>query len=847
MLLNNNLKICRRLVGRDFYFHRIKNLILIVAAALVMGLYSFLFLLGNSVEDAFLLNYQYTYGSTSHILYTGLTEEEADLLAQNSSIKSSVRISTVGQLSDPLLGQRSVKLAVTDRDYARTVLSVPETGNLPQGQGQIAMDEFTMDSLGILHEIGAPVTLQWTDANGQEHTSEFTLCGWWASPTNFSEACAWISADTAKTLMPDYDSSVSPNITLGVTLYQPKDLESQAARILSEQGLFEASYTTNLAYNQARMEQASGQARPFYEPAVLVIICGFLMIYGIVHVTGEKDDGFFAGLKALGMTPRQLRYFLGAKAFCVTLSGLIPGAVIGFLIHLAVTSRVVIGLDENPAIYFLSWQPFALAGIFTAATVILAYLLPLLKMSGKLPMQLMRESGKRFLKKSHRTDGRVSILRLAVRTLGRGLPRTLITVCVMLLSVLMLCSVWTQYVSIKEEIYMEAMSPWDYSITDGSAYLSVQQYNQDNLAITDETVMEIARRPEVTSVSALKSHEVTLKASPELSKRLSDYYNEAEPGSDISRREEMAGYPDWQDGLSRLEKTGEYIGIIVSLERDYLEHFLEENVFTSGAYDEDAFESGDYVLAAGANARGISSPAAGESITLEGREFTVLGSTTLASTLLSGGNSHEAAFCLYYFVPPKVFDAMFPGQGIRQMAVNIDHSCQDSFESYLDEYAQGMYRGIEITRRSEYQENFVSARLNTVLASLIVGGVFSAIALVNFMNLLAAKTISRKQEFAVYESLGMSRSQLKQMVLLEGILYAALMAVIILPVSTLFEYFIMPGIIENMGSWVMVYTFTLIPVALLLPLIAVVSVAVPILCLRFITRGSIIQRLHVIE
>ena len=72
-------------------------------------------------------------------------------------------------------------------------MSVPETGNLPQGQGQIAMDEFTMDSLGILHEIGAPVTLQWTDANGQEHTSEFTLCGWWASPTNFSEACAWIS------------------------------------------------------------------------------------------------------------------------------------------------------------------------------------------------------------------------------------------------------------------------------------------------------------------------------------------------------------------------------------------------------------------------------------------------------------------------------------------------------------------------------------------------------------------------------------------------------------------------------------------------------------------------------
>lgn len=51
-------------------------------------------------------------------------------------------------------------------------------------------------------------------------------------------------------------------------------------------------------------------ARPFYEPAVLVVICGFFMIYGIVHVTAEGDEGFFAGLKALGMTPRQIRSLL---------------------------------------------------------------------------------------------------------------------------------------------------------------------------------------------------------------------------------------------------------------------------------------------------------------------------------------------------------------------------------------------------------------------------------------------------------------------------------------------------------------------------------------------------------
>ena len=50
MLVNNNLNICGRLVRRDFRFHRVKNLILILACALVTGLYSFVFLLAGSIE-----------------------------------------------------------------------------------------------------------------------------------------------------------------------------------------------------------------------------------------------------------------------------------------------------------------------------------------------------------------------------------------------------------------------------------------------------------------------------------------------------------------------------------------------------------------------------------------------------------------------------------------------------------------------------------------------------------------------------------------------------------------------------------------------------------------------------
>lgn len=92
MLANNNLTICRTLIRRDFRSHRIQNCILTLAAALVTALYTFVFLLGNFVESYYLLQYQYLFGSTSQILYTGLTGQQADAVAGNARVRSSVQI-----------------------------------------------------------------------------------------------------------------------------------------------------------------------------------------------------------------------------------------------------------------------------------------------------------------------------------------------------------------------------------------------------------------------------------------------------------------------------------------------------------------------------------------------------------------------------------------------------------------------------------------------------------------------------------------------------------------------------------------------------------------------------------
>lgn len=844
MLANNNLKICHTLARRDFKFHKTKNLLLAFAVVLITGLYSFTFLLGSSVENAYLLNYEYQYGSTSHILYQGLTPHQAEKLAQHPNVKSTVRISALGQLSDEMMGVRSVKLAVTDRDYARSVLSVPTTGRLPEKAGEIALDEFTMDSLGVLHELGAPVSLQWTDSRGGGHSTDFTLCGWWASPTNFTEACAWVTAECAAGLLPGYPDTAS--VTMGVDLWQPKELERQAQQIMADQGVSQVAYTTNLAYNEARMEMAGKQATPFYIPALVVLLCGFLMIYSIIHVAMDQDTRFFAGLKTLGMTPRQIRWFLLEKAGLLSLFGLLPGWLMGFGIHYLVTPRIVTGMEQNPAIYFLSWETFALAALSAFGTVVLAYFLPAVRTGGRMPTQMLRNLEERVPKGRGRSStGKVGILRLALRSLWRNKGRTILSLLSLLLSLLLLCSTWIRYTSYDEDLYLNGMSPWDYTIEDGSAASTVQRYNPNNRAITEQIVGDLRGRSEVLEVSVLKSKEVELRASDGLRQRIVDFYNEPYDET-MTRRESQAAYPDWCAGLDCLEQTGSYYGIVIALEDAYLRYVLDNCPITSGGFDAEQFADGRYVVAAGAYVEGVSSPAAGETVELGGERLSVLASVMGDTSFLSGSNSLESSFHLTYFVPLSLFDRLFPDEGIRQLAVNIDHDGQEEFEHYLSSYKQSLNRGISVRMRSDYQEVFQNARLNECLPKLIVGIVLMAIGLLNFANMLVTKTMVRRKEFAVYQSLGMTSGQLRWLLLTEGLLHGVLLTVILLPVTFSVTWFGMPMVFSRLNTWCMTYHYTLAPLWAALPFMLFLAAAVPLMCCRFIEKGSITERLRIV-
>lgn len=846
MLKNNNLKICRKLVWREFRFHKGSTILLALAITLVCALSTFAFALGGMVHNGFIYNYQLAYGSTSHILYYGLTNQQADALADHAAVQSSVRLTSIGVLSDDMMEYRNVKLSIADADWADSVEAVPTYGRMPQAPGEVALDEITMNSLAIPHELGTEIQLRWTPIDGSgERIDTFRLCGWWNSVMSITEACAWITADTAQSL-----SSEMPDlVTLGVKLYRPDHIEEQAEALLSELGLGSVMFTANLANLDARMDSANDEAIPYYMINLAVVLCGILMVYNITQISTEQNVRFYGRVKSLGMTPRQLRRLLLERVNALCLIAIPLGWLLGIVLELLLSPLIVVGMDgQNPGIYFFRFWPLAASGILTWLTTLLAGALPARKIAKISPAQAMQYVDVKLPRtREHRGSfhRRTTIISMALSGLQRNRGRTILAGASLFVSLAMMCGAWTQYVSYDQEKYIAGMAVTDYQIADASAAMPYQRYNPHSHSITQEMVEQLVSHPAVAELGIIRTMEVNMTAGEEERAPIVETFETVDE-SGTPRKAVMERYPDWMAGYEMLRETGAYIGIIMGMDGLALDAALSVTEYNDGSFDPTLFATGNYVIAAGADAVGIiTTPPVGSHVTIGNRDFTIMASVPAQNTLVSGTNSRQAQFNVSYYMPAEVYDTLFPDSGIRNVVINIDHSQQKEFETFLSGVLEGSYASV--ATRSDYQWNFENARFRQQLVSIMVALVLLIIGVLNFCNALVTKTLVRKKELAVYESLGMTRRQIKRLLLAEGLLYGGSLLVLLIPTVSAAVWAYTQHWLANTNTWCVTYHFSLTPMWLTLPILLMLSVVLPLACLRFIMRESVTERLRILE
>ncbi len=119
------------------------------------------------------------------------------------------------------------------------------------------------------------------------------------------------------------------------------------------------------------------------------------------------------------------------------------------------------------------------------------------------------------------------------------------------------------------------------------------------------------------------------------------------------------------------------------------------------------------------------------------------------------------------------------------------------------------------------------------------------IGVLNFINVMITGMITRKNEFAVLESIGMTRGQIRRMVTLEGLFYAVVSTGLILTAGNI-VLFIMSTLVPSIADYAR-FIYPAVPLLTLLILIFAVCTVVPAAIYRSISRETVTERLHTFE
>ena len=178
---------------------------------------------------------------------------------------------------------------------------------------------------------------------------------------------------------------------------------------------------------------------------------------------------------------------------------------------------------------------------------------------------------------------------------------------------------------------------------------------------------------------------------------------------------------------------------------------------------------------------------------------------------------------------------------MRKYYFNVAEEQTEEAQEILKGYQQEVDAGMSITSRQTMIDQYeAETRSNGVMGNTI-SLVIALVGVLNFINSMVTAIVSRKKEFAMIQSVGMTKPQLRKMLITEGLSYA----VLTLLASYLLSAFGVGVVVRAMVSGgFSTFRFTLLPLVICTPILLFFAVLIPYLCFRNLEKQSIVERLR---
>lgn len=827
--------------------NRVRNLFAVLAIVLTTFMISTVFSLGFSYVTNMKLSQVRQAGTSANAslpLPSAEQEEQIKALDYVESVGHQIEIGAVSQLNNagnPLtIAIKYYDTAEWEKHYQEAVSDI--YGAYPKAKNEIMLNREALSQLAIDSPyVGMEIPLTYTDKNG-EHTDTFLLSGWFK---DYSGAGIAFLSDTwcqAAGYSAETDGSLSIRL---------QDPEFTLTRLAADVPLREGQ---NIG---GTFSLASGGNSMVIMAALLIlfiIASGYLLIYNVLYISVTKDTRFYGLLKTVGTSQAQIKSLVKRQALRFALLGIPTGTVLAALVSVFLVpfvlenggfTGIVSGSDA-----VVSFQPliFLFSIVFSAFTVWISCSLPARSASRISPMEALRYQNfvpKKRKSRSSRNGG--NLLVMAYHNIFRDKKRALLVFLSLFMGTVTILGVNGVLGSMTAENYIKNYSNYTFEFLDDQFY-SLSGQGGDFIPQYDaKFISQIAETDGVSDVHVGYGTFADLTFDEEQFRPVLDAaYNEWYAPAEKSR-EEM------DSDLQALIDSGRYGAYIFTVEESKVEAYNKSH---KDKIDLDAFRRGDTAIVSGLY---YYSELVGRDLSFAAEDED--GKT--ASFHVDGYWSYEDFRNTFFpesryeglsIVAPEA--VIVSEEGMKRLtdhALICDIGVDISNISQLDRVGAELQE-LAGTLTGEYV-NLVSTAdqrdtWNTFFSSLSVLGngasiLLILIGLINFINVMLTGVIERKYEFAIMESVGMTKKQIQKTLTMEGGLYALITAGLIVTLGNAFLLLVkhaVPGIAD--------YAQFTYPVFLVIGLIAAIfaiCLAVPPFVYSFVSKETVIERLHSFE
>lgn len=539
----------------------------------------------------------------------------------------------------------------------------------------------------------------------------------------------------------------------------------------------------NLAYVAADLGS-------FFQPGNVLLIllavgvlffAAFLLIYNIYSIALAQDMRSFGLLKVIGMTHRQMKKLTFIQTGLIACVALPVGLLAGYFIGFQLLSPVFMSMSGDVLPYrFSPWIAFISAGL-TLFTLFFSALRPLGKIRKLTPVQSVSGSQETAApKKEKRREAPATPGRLALAGLNRSRGRMLVTSLSAGLSVLLFVMVGG-FADVMVEGTVARFGMYDVELTLSSPlttgivppeYVSASKF----AAVEPEAVEILAGSEAVRDMYML--HFAPIDAT-------------LPSGTEENIRAFLAQQEnDWaRDELHSILDSGLLRSVILGIPDELCQNIMVSNDAGDVVpYPGEELYDGSHILcvsfADDADSLEGARIFSGDRLTSDNlsREYMVIDVDVpsgiwgalrqiCSQPVANSVGADENIFLL----PESVFKKEFPDAPVFAILANAKEDKQDALREEVGAWAEE--RTVErdsiaysyLARGKLFELEDLRERLAAIqLTGYSLCGIIFLIGLMNMVNSALTSTVQRRREFAMLETVGMTRAQLRLMLVYEN-------------------------------------------------------------------------------